>query len=45
MPAKIICPRSTDCPRLTHCDGASASRAREITDVRKEIVSKANRAH
>jgi hypothetical protein len=37
-PARIICPRSTHCPRLTHCDGAGASRAREITDVRDEIV-------
>jgi transcriptional regulator with XRE-family HTH domain len=43
IPARIICPRSTHCPRLSHCDGAAASRAREITDVRKEIVSKANR--
>jgi len=43
-PARIICPRSTHCPRLTHCDGAAASRALEITDVRKEIVSKVNRA-
>lgn len=42
-PAKIICPRSTHCPRLMHCDGAGASRAREITDVRKEIISRANR--
>jgi transcriptional regulator with XRE-family HTH domain len=43
-PARIICPRSTHCPRTGHCDGASASRAREITDVRKEIVSKARRS-
>ncbi|HEX6792930.1 MAG TPA: DUF3612 domain-containing protein [Casimicrobiaceae bacterium] len=43
-PARIICPRSTHCPRLTHCDGAGSSRAREITDVRKEIISKVNRA-
>lgn len=42
-PARIICPRSAHCPRTGHCDGASASRAREITDVRKEIVSKAKR--
>ncbi|MGB7541711.1 MAG: DUF3612 domain-containing protein [Burkholderiales bacterium] len=42
-PARIICPRSTHCPRTEHCDGASASRAREITDVREEIVSKARR--
>ena len=43
-PARIICPRSSDCPRTTHCDGARASRAREITDVREEIVSKARRS-
>ncbi len=43
-PARIICPRSTHCPRTTHCDGARTSRALDITDVRKEIVSKARRA-
>ncbi len=43
-PARIICPRSTHCPRNEHCDGASASRARDITDVRKEIISVAKRA-
>jgi len=42
-PARIICPRSTHCPRTEHCDGARASRAREITDVREEIISKARR--
>jgi transcriptional regulator with XRE-family HTH domain len=42
-PARIICPRSTHCPRTEHCDGAGASRAREITDVREEIISKAKR--
>jgi transcriptional regulator with XRE-family HTH domain len=44
-PARIICPRSTHCPRPEHCDGAGTSRAREITDVREEIVSKARRGH
>ena len=43
-PARIICPRSTNCPRTEHCDGARASRAREITDIREEIVGKARRA-
>src|SRR5512146_2102463 len=38
-PARIICPRSTNCPRGAHCDGEGASRAREITDLRKESVS------
>jgi len=42
-PARIICPRSTHCPRTEHCDGARASRAREITDVREEILGKARR--
>jgi transcriptional regulator with XRE-family HTH domain len=42
-PARIICPRSGNCPRTEHCDGAPVSRAREITDVREEIVSKAKR--
>jgi transcriptional regulator with XRE-family HTH domain len=43
-PARIICPRSTHCPRQPHCDGARASRARDITDVREEIISRARRA-
>jgi len=44
-PARIICPRSTYCPRTERCDGARASRAREIVDVRDEVLSKARRAH
>ena len=43
-PARIICPRSTHCPRSEPCDRAHASRAREIADVREEIISKARRA-
>ena len=43
-PARIICPRSTHCPRVPHCDGAGASRARDITDVRAEIVSRTRRS-
>jgi transcriptional regulator with XRE-family HTH domain len=39
-PARIICPRSTYCPRTEHCEGARLSRAREIDDVREEILSK-----
>jgi transcriptional regulator with XRE-family HTH domain len=42
--ARIICPRSTHCPRSEPCDRAHASRAREIADVREEIISKARRA-
>ena len=43
-PARIICPRSSDCPRTEHCVGPRVSRAREITDVRMEIISKSRRA-
>jgi transcriptional regulator with XRE-family HTH domain len=43
-PARIICPRSTHCPRSEPCDRAHASRAREIADVREEIISRVRRA-
>lgn len=43
-PARIICPRASACPRTGRCDGTKNSRAREITDVREEIVSRARRA-
>jgi transcriptional regulator with XRE-family HTH domain len=43
-PARIICPRSADCPRSGPCDGARVPRAREITDLREEIVGRARRA-
>jgi hypothetical protein len=36
--ARIICPRSTRCPRLGNCEGVHATRARDITDVRQEIL-------
>jgi transcriptional regulator with XRE-family HTH domain len=39
LPARIICPRSTRCPRPERCEGAMPSRAREITDIRAEILS------
>jgi len=42
-PARIICPRSTHCPRTEPCDGERAPRAREITDVRQEIIEQAQR--
>jgi transcriptional regulator with XRE-family HTH domain len=38
-PARMICPRSSTCPRAGRCEGAHPSRAREITDVRAEILS------
>ncbi len=37
--ARIICPRSGRCPRPERCEGARLSRAREIADVRDEILS------
>jgi hypothetical protein len=38
QPARLVCPRSTRCPRTTPCDGGRLSRAREITDIRDEIL-------
>ncbi len=40
QPARIICPRSTRCPRPERCEGARPSRAREIADVREEILGR-----
>ena len=37
-PARIICPRSSHCPRTDPCD-AHAAKGREIADVRQEIMS------
>ena len=39
-PARIICPRSSRCPRSDRCEGARPSRAREIADVRDEILGR-----
>ena len=39
QPARIICPRSGSCPRVDRCVGAPPSRAREIAEVRDEILS------
>lgn len=44
QPARIICPRSSHCPRSRACDSAHAPRGREITDVREEIIGKLKRA-
>jgi transcriptional regulator with XRE-family HTH domain len=41
-PARIICPRSANCPRPDRCEGAVPSRAREITDIRAEILGAAS---
>jgi hypothetical protein len=38
LPARIICPRSSRCPRLQRCEGAVPSHAREVTDIRAEIL-------
>jgi transcriptional regulator with XRE-family HTH domain len=42
QPARIICPRSAGCPRPERCEGARPrpSRAREIADVREEILGR-----
>lgn len=42
-PARVICPRSTNCPRTEHCNGVHTSRALEITDVRQEIINESRR--
>ena len=36
--ARIICPRSMHCPQIGHCEGVPVTRARNITDVRQEIL-------
>ncbi|HZN22785.1 MAG TPA: DUF3612 domain-containing protein [Burkholderiales bacterium] len=38
QPARIICPRSSRCPRHGQCNVAPATRARDIGDVKKEIL-------
>jgi transcriptional regulator with XRE-family HTH domain len=38
QPARIICPRSSRCPRQGQCNVAPATRARDITDVQHEIL-------
>lgn len=43
QPARIICPRSANCPRHEHCGGARASHAREISDLQQEIVARGRR--
>jgi len=39
QPARIICPRSSRCPRQGQCDVAPPTRARDITDVKQEILT------
>jgi transcriptional regulator with XRE-family HTH domain len=38
--ARIICPRSSRCPRTERCEAAPPSKAREILDVRDEIIGR-----
>lgn len=38
QPARIICPRSSRCPRHGHCNVAPARRACDINDVKREIM-------
>jgi transcriptional regulator with XRE-family HTH domain len=40
QPARIICPRITRCPRIDRCEGARPSRAKEITEIRNEILGR-----
>jgi hypothetical protein len=44
LPARIICPRSSRCPRPDRCESALPSRAREITDIRAEIIGRRDAA-
>ncbi|HXY76700.1 MAG TPA: DUF3612 domain-containing protein [Steroidobacteraceae bacterium] len=39
-PARVICPRSNRCPRPERCEVAHRSRAREIAEVREEILER-----
>ncbi len=39
QPARIICPRSSRCPCQGKCNVAPATRARDITDVKREILA------
>jgi hypothetical protein len=38
QPARIICPRSSRCARHGQCNVAQAKRARDISDVKREIL-------
>jgi hypothetical protein len=40
QPARIICPRRNRCPRPERCEGARPSKAREIADIREEILGR-----
>jgi hypothetical protein len=38
QPARIICPRASRCAREGQCEVAPATRARDIADVKQEIL-------
>ncbi|MEQ1580077.1 MAG: DUF3612 domain-containing protein [Steroidobacteraceae bacterium] len=42
-PARIICPRSSNCPRTDRCDAERGKRARDIADVRRQIMDEVQR--
>ena len=42
-PARVICPRSSDCPRAQSCQTRPQTEAIENTDVRAEIISSAKK--
>ena len=42
---RIICPRSARCPRHERCAAAPQSRAREIDEVRDEILAREPSLH
>lgn len=39
QPARIICSRCSNCPRQGQCSSAPATRARDITDIKAEILT------
>jgi hypothetical protein len=38
QPARIICPRHAHCPRSPVCSGTASTRARDVNDVKEEIL-------
>jgi hypothetical protein len=41
QPARIICPRSSRCPRQDKCDVGVSKRALDISDVKQDILKSA----
>ncbi len=42
QPARVICQRSARCPRHDRCNTASGARARDIEEIKQEILSQFN---